>query len=458
MLALALAACVSEEPVEVLDLVVETDDATPGVATVRFATSVDAAARVVASGAGGSAATPLDAGGREHAIEVRGLVLGETYELVVEASAGERSGSAAETLEVGRARADLPVFERTTWAPDRACGEGWLLTTMLTLGGQSWVVVLDREGRPVWARPGEARDWLARVRPTRDGSGLAWLHNDPVRQEDFGRITRVTWAGELVSETRALQAHHDFVERPEGGWAWLSYVFAEGVEVDGVVRDVATDAILEAPEGGAEGDAVEVFSMLEDYPPGLFDPGTTVAEAGFVPGYWEFSHGNSLMLDEDGETYHAMFRWLDALIEVDRASGAMAWQLGGLHSDFTGPDGEAFSHGHMSDLWDGGFLVFDNADRTGAVSGAARYAVDEEARTWDRTWDARDPEGRLEILLGDAIRMREGCDNVLVAWATSSRVDEIGPDGEVVWTLQAPPGWIVGRLSWITDLYAPGEG
>lgn len=449
MLVTMLVACRGANPPEILDVDVVTDPATPGVATVSFTTSEDAVGAVTVDGR----STPSDAGGTEHVIEVRGLVLGQTATLVLSATGEHGIGTIEETLDVGSARADLPVVERTVWDESRACGDGYLLTSLLTLGGSSFVVVLDRQGRPVWARPGDQGEWLSRVRPSADGSGLVWLHNDPNRRDDLGRITRVAWDGEVLSETRAWQAHHDFVERPDGGYAFLSYVFSLGTEVDGVTRDVATDAVLEVDEGGGEGDEHQVFSMLEDYVGGLFDPGVSSAENGFLPGYWEFSHGNSLMVDPDGATYHVMFRWLDALIEVDRASGTQSWQLGGERSDFTGPAGEDFSHAHMSEWWDGGFVVFDNADETGGISGAAEVAVDEGARTWDRVWDVRDPEGHLELLLGDVIRV-PGCENRMVAWSTSSRVDELTPEGDVVWSLSTPPGWIVSRITWLPDLYA----
>ncbi|MCA9492373.1 MAG: aryl-sulfate sulfotransferase [Myxococcales bacterium] len=452
MLVTLLLACRGAEPPEILDVHIETDPDTPGVATVSFTTSEDAVATVSVDGR----STPSDAGGTDHVIEVRGLVLGQTATLVLSAVGEHGTGTAEEALDVGSARADLPPVERTAWDEARACGDGYLVTSVLTLGGSSFVVVLDREGRPVWARPGEQGEWLSRVRPSADGSGLVWLHNDPNRRDDLGRITRVAWDGEVLSETRAWQAHHDFVERPEGGFAFLSYVFSLGADVEGVTRDVATDAILEIEEGGAEGEERSVFSMLEDYAGGLFDPGVSSVESGFLPDYWEFSHGNSLMMDPDGATYHVMFRWLDALIEVDRASSTQTWQLGGARSDFTGPAGEDFSHAHMSEWWDGGFVVFDNADETGGISGAAEYAVDEDARTWDRVWDARDPEGHLELLLGDVIRV-PGCENRMVAWSTSSRVDEVTPDGDVVWSLSTPAGWIVSRISWVPDLYSSGE-
>ena len=447
-----LAACVGVDAPEILDVEVTADPETPGVAMVRFRTAERAVASVSVDGR----STPGDARDVDHAIEVRGLVIGGSVTLDLLAVGEGGTATASVPFDVGRARADLPVLERTVWDPDRACGDGYLLTSLLTFGGQAWVVVVDREGRPVWARPGDADEWLARVRPSLNGSGLVWLHNDPDRQLDLGRITRVAWSGEVLSETRALQAHHDFVERPDGGFAFLSYVFAPGTEVDGVVRDVATDAILEVPEGGEEGEETTVFSMLDDYEGGLFDPGVSPAESGFLPGYWEFSHGNSLMMDPDGATYHAMFRWLDALLEIDRASGTQTWQLGGERSDFTGPEGEAFSHAHMSEMWDGGLLMFDNADETGGVSGPAEYVIDEEARTFDRVWEYRDPAKRLEIVLGDAIRM-PGCDDRLVSWSTSLRVDEITPDGDVVWSLTSPPGWIISRVTWLPDLYATGQ-
>lgn len=405
--------------------------------------------------------SPAGPEGTEHRIQLRGLDFGQSYELRGVTTVGSKEHETDPvTHAVPPGRADVPLLERRVWEPDLACeGDGYILGSVLNFlaGGSAYVVIWDREGNPVWAHPSDG-EWLPRVRPSRAGDGLLWLHNDATRMEDFGKITHMAYDGTVVSETRALWAHHDFVEHADGTLAWLGYEFSDGYPLpdpDADALGLVSDIIYEAAPGSAEGAETAVWSLVNDYPHELYVPEATDLDLGFIEDYWEFSHGNSLMLSEDGTRYGGMFRWIDAFMMIDRATGGLEWQFGGLHNDLSGNPDDLFSHAHMSEMWDGGMLMFDNADNTGAHSGVAEYAIDEVAGTYEKTWDYRYPEAYREIIMGDAVRM-EGCDNRLVAWPQQSRIQEITPDGQVAMALYQPDGWLIARITYLPDLYDTG--
>jgi hypothetical protein len=445
-------------PLIVDDVRVAADPDLPGVATVTFSTSAPAAGAVEVRVQGELAhVTPLGPEGTTHAVRVRGLKVGGAVTLAPVATPvdGATVVGPAQTLEVPALRSDAPVLEVEVDVEARQCSpDGYLITSLVTLDGRSWVAIIDRDGDWVWGQPGPFEEWQSRVKVSADGDSLLWLHNDYSRVDDVGRVTRMGIDDGVVTETRMLQAHHDFVEHDDGTLAWLAYELDEQFELDGELLPLATDAIYVAAEGSDTETPAQTFSMLADYPPGIWDTGPEMDRGYFLPGYHEFSHGNSLVYLPWDDAYYVMFRWLDALVKVDRPTGEVLWQWGGRDGDLQGTD--AFSHAHFSEAWEGGVLLFDNADNTGRVSGVAEYTIDEEAGTFERTWEYRHPDGAFEFFLGDARRMPD-CDNVLVAWSTQRRVEEITRASEVVWALQAPPGWIVSRTLFVDSLYDMGR-
>jgi outer membrane protein assembly factor BamB len=114
-------------------------------------------------------------------------------------------------------------------------------------------------------------------------------------------------------------------------------------------------------------------------------------------------------------------------------------------------------HGHLSDLWEDGALVFDNGDhRPDLRSRVVEYRLDLQAGTFQQTWEYWHPEGMHIPILGDARRLPDG--NKLIAWSSQGRLVEVTPDGDEVWSVQTDVGAIWGRVRWLDDLYAPSGG
>jgi hypothetical protein len=173
-------------------------------------------------------------------------------------------------------------------------------------------------------------------------------------------------------------------------------------------------------------------------------------EGVWLPGAHEWSHANSLVWQEAEQAYYVHVRYWDALLRIG-ADGTLDWTLGGLHSDFTGV-ADLPLHGHLSDAWEDGVLVFDNGDHGDPeVSRVVEYRLDADARTFEEVWSVPEPEGRHATFLGDARKLPGG--NVLVAWSPYGLLQEITPDGDVVW--EATTEHVVGRVQLVPDW--PGE-
>ena len=106
----------------------------------------------------------------------------------------------------------------------------------------------------------------------------------------------------------------------------------------------------------------------------------------------------------------------------------------------------------MSDVWDGGMLVFDNGyHHDPRASRIVEYAVDTEARTVTRgfTFDSETEE--FNALLGDGRRLPNG--NILVSWTLQGVLTELTRDGDVGWRNSVDLGTATGRLAYSENVY-----
>lgn len=397
--------------------------------------------------------------GTEHTARLVLLKGAKTYQAraVTVIEGGERVESEPVTIEVAPPPQSMGRLTMNVIDGDRAEVLGGYVLTTLIGAGPSFVGIVDGDGDWVWWAKMDAPDLSsARARLGLDGASVLYNLYQTDRGDDQGWVVRVSLDGTEVVHTRTLLAHHDFVELPDGQIAWLGYDQRD-VEVDGVdTRDqgpgphpVATDVILEGPEGMADGEAPdELWNVFEDYPAAPYwGCGHTEIKGVFVPGYYDWTHGNSLAYVPGNDSYYVLSRYLDALIRVDRASGGTEWVLGGDHGEFTWT-GTPFQHGHVSDVWEDGMLIFDNRDHDGPTR-IAEIAWDEDQRTAEVVWEFPRPDGAILPVLGDARRLPGG--NRLIAWSSRGEMAEVSPQGEVLLQASLGLGTILTRVVYFTE-------
>ena len=384
----------------------------------------------------------------DHSIPLLGLQAGQTYEAWVETEGGRTSDSVEFTVQPppqGVPRLTLDVSE-----PSKMCQpDGYVLFSYLGRSG-SGVAIVDREAKYVWAYENDVEGTsITRPRPGRDGQTILWNLSDEERIEDKGAIVGMELDGSNRVQSRALWAHHDFVEHPDGTLAWNGYCFFDAL-IEGKKVPTAGEMVVEGPVGATSIDEnTVIWNQCETWPYPW-----AVNNTGFLPGFNSYGHGNSIAYLPEDDSYLIMMRWIDTLAKIS-SDGELVWLLGGEYSDFTGVEDDIFLHSHFSDAWYDGdgvlqLYMFDNQLDPGP-SRLGRYSIDEKAMSYTLDWSVG--LDYYENLLGDVRRMgTEGCDNRLISFSTQGRLVEMTPEGEIVWEAQSAQG-ATTRVTFLPDLY-----
>lgn len=388
----------------------------------------------------------------------------------------------------------VPPFTFDTWRPDLACEDGGYVLLNYLGDKQSGVGIIDRDGSYVWAIESDPDTQYARARLGRDGASILWNTNDYFRAEDIATIERMSIDGSTTTSTRAYQGHHDFLELPDGTFAFVGYEFltngedgtpdmvgpgltfdpeALGFPIDGTIipddpetprndpvkgdwddYPLAYDVLYENFEGATDEDPPTlVWDHFRDWPEGIYHNHFNFAEKcdGFVPEHCELGHSNSLAYVPSEDRYLMGFRWLDAFVKIDR-TGDVKWVLGGPSNTLTGPPEDLPQHAHFSSVWADGMFAYDNRDNDPPTR-LVEYAFPDD-ENFSVPWKYIKPAPDADKVLGDLSRIPvEGCDNLLVVWASDGVVEEITREGESVWRVHIDVGGIIGRAQYLSSLH-----
>lgn len=315
--------------------------------------------------------------------------------------------------------------------------KGFLVTA--TVPGRA--TIIDADGDRVWwhAVDLDHQNCTTRAYLSPDGTGVIYFTWVTFAlggaHSEIRHLIRTSFDGTDVEMIPVPTAHHDFVELPDGTLTTLRYD--------------------ELPPGGIYGD-----SLVERHPDG------NETEIWRLWDVWEFSmedvhengsrwgHSNALDYDPVDDAYYVSTLYLDTIFKIDRATGDVIWRLGGSDSDFdliTGDDGW-FDGQHQFQLTDDGIVVFDNGPYAETGTRIVEYRLDEDAMTAELVW-SHEPDPPLGIYAyGDVHRLDSG--NTLVAWSAAGRVDQITPNGETVWRLNAAIGAGFGYAQWVDSMYS----
>jgi hypothetical protein len=345
---------------------------------------------------------------------------------------GERRESRLYTVSTGQVPAELPDLElervqgSETW-------QGLLVGSVISMPPAA--VMIDEDGDYVWWYALEGVDSVGRARLARDGRSVLML--DINLQGDVpGSLFRVGLDGTGLEVLETQDAHHDFVELPDGTIAYLGYAPRE---IDGV--QVPGDRVVElAPDGTSR----IVWDAWED-PDLEFSPSDA-----YMGRMWP--HANAIDYLEEQDDYQLSMLSLDAIWQIDRASGAVDWRLGGELSDFSSVDQgtDFFDHQHQFQWLDGAMLVFVNGPMQLGVSRVVEYAISQQTGGAWLAWEHESDSGLSSMVLGDVHRFDGG--NTLITWSYSGVIQEVDPVGAPLWTLAASVGGAFGYTTWLEAL------
>ena len=352
----------------------------------------------------------------EHDVFVAGIAAGEPWYLQAVSQVGDDTlTSPVFSISETSAPPDLPIPTLTV-PPGDEIG-GFTLLPMDTPHA-SYVIILDRMGLPVWWRPAQAQaTYRAQYEP--QGPAVTWVETDP----DSGEQTFVTSTLDGV-ETRVpapLEAHHDFVKLPEGGFVTLVYV---DHVIDGIT--VRTDSLQEVlPDGSV----LELWNSFDTFD---WNGDGTVGEDSRVA----WPHANSLSYDAERRKLLVSFYFLDTVGQIDRDTGNLDWLLGGQLSDWT-VAGAGFDSQHGPLSFDGGqgLTLLNNGppDSGSTAAVAMRYALDHDAMVATPTWTFDHDAAYTGVLLGNVDWLAD--DTALVNWGTAGVLDRVNEAGEVRWSV-----------------------
>ncbi len=396
--------------------------------------------------------------GAAFVVPVPGMVQGSDYDVVVEVL--DPAGSVLASGEVVVTAPTAPPILGAIAGVRTADPIEPNYVVAALIGGPStpsFVAIVDDQARVVWWKEAKPRQIIITPTLSRDGRSLLWGEYDVTKLEDTGTLYRVRLDGSAITSRRMELSHHAAVELPDEQIAWLGLDFRDVETSDGQVRRMATDTVYVGPEA-YEPNPTELFNTFDDHP----DPPSLTCE--HMTGDFdrfderdinEWTHGNSLAYVESEDALYLNAKQTDWVFKIDRSTGELLWQLGGIGGDFTYPDGSPvwtsaydptlFSHAHMSHVWEGGMVTFDNGDhRAPKVSSAVELAWDEQARTVERVWEFYHPGGQHTFALGDVRKLTDG--TYLVGWGMLSEMMVVSAEHDVLWHVTVPPAFTIGRV------------
>ena len=386
----------------------------------------------------------------KHSVLALGLVANTTTPAVAVVETPEgRLCSDPILLSTGPLDPALPAL--TVEADDASLLQGGFVLVPVMDAGGSWLVVLDDQARIVWWWRLDT-DWAPETTPAfrmelaPDGSGLI-VNTQGERLLDDGFFTHVTWDGTATRMLAVLGAHTDWTYLPDGSLLTLKWV-ARDFEGG---RRLLGDQLIEVPADGGEPrviwDAFEAFApdLGRSYPLNYLQGDPEIED---------WTHANGIAHDAENDAVLVSLPGLEAVLSVDRTTGAPNWVLSseveGLAQDGDEP---LIEQPHSVEATsDGGLLVFNRGDWVNGTScsRAVEIDLDLDARTAVAASTYTGPECESVAFLGNAEHLPGG--GTLVTFSSSGLIDVVDTSGATAWRVRTSLGAGLGFATHVAAL------
>lgn len=331
---------------------------------------------------------------------------------------------------------DLPAF--TAGGSDPQSG-------YVVLAAGLYGMAIDNSGRVVWYHkfdggPGLNFQVQPNGRYVARPTSTAWVEIDAL-----GRSTRT-----LTCANGMQPRQHDMIAAADGSY-WLLCDDVRTIDLSAAGGSSTARVTGTAVQHLADdGTPLFVWSPFEHMELDLSQ--LEAVDRGGSSINW--THGNALDITTDGAVLLS-FRNLSEIVKIDPGTGAVAWRLGGTHSDFQVADASSppFARQHgLRSTGPGELLVLDNlGDSTG--SHAKRFTYDETAKVMRLVASYGPGGGFVGQLGGSTQKLPRG--HTLVSFGNGGRVEEYDSTGAVVWRIDGNAGYVF-RAQRIRSLYDPG--
>jgi hypothetical protein len=346
-----------------------------------------------------------------------------TWKLVVD---GKEIESATPTFHTGAAPSGLPEVDhvsgdRKSWDPTTR----YVLTCFAPQGsGDSWSVVLDRQGRAVWALESPANRVTFQTQPSYDAKDILVDYDSFWGEFDGGaasQVARIDIEGTELARYDTPGLAHPFAELPDGSILW------------GAIEGFQGESLQKLDPYGVQTELFDCEGYLDDI-------GVTSPNCGSNAISWNESTGTILYSNYN----------LDSIFELD-TKGNVLRTFGEIPGSYTFADPDtAFSWQHGAYfLPDGHLLLSSRWATTGYETVVREYEITKKELV--EVWSFGEGEGVYGRIMGEARRLPGG--NTLHNYGTTPRFREATPEGVVVWDVSWDEAITVGHIAAYEDLY-----
>jgi hypothetical protein len=354
-----------------------------------------------------------------------------------------RHGTGVESYHVRCLPQDFPTFTAQRGRPQAQ----WYIAAPFSGAipastSLNYVGIFDTNGVPVW--------WYRASTPALDAKllsngDIAWLQFNPGGL-GAGQAEEHGLDGTIVRRIAAVGSGTDSheIQLLSNGSHLLARYYVRS-PVDLTACGGAPDASVvdnELQEIGPDGAVMWSWSVMDHIPPSEVTARWRHECA--VSGPADIYHFNSAQ--PDGGGFVVSFRHLDAVLRIDRRTGAIDWKLGGTpRPESLRPLGDQLlataGFGGQHDarvLPDGTLTVLDNGTRAARAPRAVRYRIDPRSRTATLLEQVTDAAVTDSFCCGSARRLPGG--DWVTSWGGRPFVTELDPAGTPVFRLTFTQG------------------
>lgn len=307
----------------------------------------------------------------------------------------------------------------------------WLYFSLNDLAGEqnAWMLIMDRQGRLVWAMENpEFNPYTVWVGTSRAGGTLTW-DQSVLFGEETAAVHRMRLDGSITETIELPGQHHSYVEL-ENGWAWGAMEPGTGDET----------LMVRSPSG----------TDLELWRCSDFEATTGQSS--------DRCGSNALFYNAPTDSYFFSFYTSATIVEIDAATGATLRGWGPRGDGKVEPATARFDWQHGVSITDTGTLLTSTHVSFDDNEGVVReYSIDRDTNVLTQVAEFGVGMGIEAEFYGEAHRLPNG--NTLQNFGTTPKVREYNAAGEVVWDVHLwPPGSpdgrpTIGRSVLLQDLY-----
>ena len=306
----------------------------------------------------------------------------------------------------------------------------WFLMSMEGSGRSGpWTVVIDRQGRYVWAVETTGGYWTMHTQTSYDGTSFLIDRNSFWGMFDAGassQVIRMRIDGSIVDIYDTPGLHHPFTELPDGSIAWgAAQSFFGGDETLDIRR----------PDG-----TYETLWSCEAWQDSV--------------GFSESCGSNTLRWHEPSGVFLYSFYTFETVIEIDGETGVSNRWFGHAPESWGfDPEESIFYWQHGGHYTDSGtFLTSSESWVEGHETVVREYELDEKREVLVEVFNFGLGEGVYGATMGEAHWLPSG--NILHNYGDEVRLREGTPDGDVVWDIGWPSASEqIGRSTPLESLY-----